>query len=189
MASNSFVELLRHTITASRPQRQQQPVRRAAPLTFTQDMGWKCQSGEGGRLEYTGYFQACSLRFRGEIYHEPDNSLYFYIHQPPIGLLQHTDYAGCFHPRDYGWYLISFKPYAKPANVDSGIYSIQQALGHLLDPGVTAVSSSQGSTASGEGVFCHRHQAWQADHRANADHSRLRRAQQNARRSASCFCP
>ena len=89
---------------------QRQPARRVAPLTFAQDMGWKSRPGQDGRTEYTGFFQACSLRWLGEIYHERDNTLHFYIHQPPIGLLRHTDYSGCFHARDHGWYLITFKP-------------------------------------------------------------------------------
>jgi hypothetical protein len=133
--NTSLAERLSRILSLPLPPQKRQPAQRAA-LTFAQDMGWKSQLGTGGRTEYTGFFQACSLRWKGFIYQELDNTLDFYILNPPVGLLRHTDYAGCFHARNDGWYLITFKPYAKPINVDSGISAIQRALAESIRAGL-----------------------------------------------------
>jgi hypothetical protein len=98
----------------------------AAPRNYAQDLGWKKQMSANGTV-YTGHYRAAGLRYDGWILWR-EKRPEFFILKPPIDLLRDTDYAGCFHARNDGWWLITFKPYDVPADVASGIAAIHKTL-------------------------------------------------------------
>src|SRR5690349_17233710 len=99
---------------------------KAAPKTYDQDLGWARKETMDGTV-YTGYFRAVGLRYEGWILQQR-KSLQFYILKPPIQLLRDTEFGGCFHAQNDGWWLIAFKPYHAPRDASSGIAAVQKAL-------------------------------------------------------------
>jgi hypothetical protein len=99
----------------------------AAPKDYAEELGWVRQR-TAESIVFTGYFRAPALRYRGWILQEQSGKFNFFIHRPPIELIRDTDSAGCFHPKNDGWWLITFKPDAQPADIASGIAAIQKVL-------------------------------------------------------------
>jgi len=92
-----------------------------------QELGWR-SSPAGDVVQFSGQFRLAGLRYDGYVRQELGGRLSFYIHNPPIVWLRETEYGGCFHPRDDGWWLVSFKPHEVPADASSGVAAIQIAL-------------------------------------------------------------
>jgi len=99
---------------------------RAALKNYADELGWTRRRAPDGAA-FTGYYRASGLRYEGWVV-EHDDKLLFYILRPPMNLLRETDFSGCFHARNDGWWLVSFKPDDRPADAASGIASIQKAL-------------------------------------------------------------
>jgi hypothetical protein len=99
----------------------------AAPRDYAQELGWSGQQTSEGTV-FKGHYRAPGLRYDGWILRSPDGKLSFYILRPPMDLIRDTDYSNCFHARNDGWWLITFKPYDMPADVASGVASIQKVL-------------------------------------------------------------
>ena len=97
-----------------------------APKTYAQELGWQGNRTNAG-IEHTGRYRAPGLQYRGWVL-QKNGGLQFFIHKPPMDLLHDTDFSGCFHARNDGWWLISFKPHAIPPDLASGIAAIQKAL-------------------------------------------------------------
>jgi hypothetical protein len=104
----------------------------AVPKDYTHELGWTHHRTADGTV-YTGHYRATGLRYQGWVLLNDKGKLSFYIHKPPMGLLRDTDYAGCFHFRNDGWCLVTFKPYDVPADVSSGIAAIQKALRNAFE--------------------------------------------------------
>ena len=100
---------------------------RAAPRSYSLDSGWSAQRQADGTV-HTGYYRAVGRTWQGWIYEGRKGKLECFIFQPPIELIRATEFAGCFHARGDDWWLITFKPSAKPDGVDSGIAAIQKTL-------------------------------------------------------------
>lgn len=103
--------------------------RTAPPVrTYARELGWSTQPGSPGGTVHRGYYRAFGLRWDGYVY-QSSKGLDFYILNPPMELIRDTDFGGCFHTAgNDGWWLIAFKPYAKPADLDSGVAAIQYVL-------------------------------------------------------------
>jgi hypothetical protein len=99
----------------------------AAPKNYAQDLGWKSRKTSNGVL-YTGYYRAYGLRYEGSVLKAHDGKLTFLIRKPPIELLRDTEFGGCFHAADDGWWLVAYKPWSLPADAPSGIAAIQKTL-------------------------------------------------------------
>lgn len=94
---------------------------------YSDDLGWQRQRTAEG-IVHSGTYRGPAVRYSGWIL-EDNDTLAFYIYKPPINLLRDTEYGQCFHPqKDGDWWLIGFRPYARPADVSSGIAAIQKAL-------------------------------------------------------------
>lgn len=100
----------------------------AAPKNYRQQLGWQSRES-GDDLIFTGQYRVSGLRYDGWVRRDASRKLSFFIRNPPIEWLRDTEYGGCFHPRNDGWWLIGFKPNDTPADVSSGIAAIQKALG------------------------------------------------------------
>jgi hypothetical protein len=95
---------------------------------YSQDSGWR-RDMTGKGMVYTGYYRVPGLRYSGWVSQKWSGTLLFYILNPPIALLRETEFGGCFHfAGNDGWWLISFRPEARPPDVDSGVAAIQLAL-------------------------------------------------------------
>lgn len=99
----------------------------AAPKTYKDELGWRSHPTAEG-ITHTGYYRVYTLKYRGWILQKPDGKFQFFIQRPPFSLIKHTEFAGCFHEREGGVWLITFKPYALPNTVSSGIVAIQNAM-------------------------------------------------------------
>lgn len=102
---------------------------RAAPpiRTYARELGWTSQPSREGGTIHQGYYRALGLRWDGYV-HQTFKGLDFFILNPPIQLIRDTNFGGCFHARNDGWWLVAFKPDAKPSDLDSGVAAIQHVL-------------------------------------------------------------
>ena len=98
----------------------------AAPRTYSEELGWTAERTAQG-IVYKGNYLVRSLRYQGWVLQQ-DRKLQFYILNPPIQLLRETNFGACFHIRNDGWWLISFKPHDIPADLASGVAGIQKTL-------------------------------------------------------------
>lgn len=102
--------------------------RTAVPVrTYARELGWTSQPSREAGTIHRGYFRALGLRWDGYVY-QTSKGLDFYILNPPIQLIRDTDFSGCFHAANDGWWRITFKPYALACDLDSGVAAIQHVL-------------------------------------------------------------
>ena len=94
--------------------------------TYARELGWASKPSPPGTV-HTGYYRAVGLRWQGHVY-QTSKALDFYILKPPVDLIRDTDFGGCFHARNDGWWLVAFRPEAIPPDLDSGVAAIQYVL-------------------------------------------------------------
>lgn len=100
---------------------------RSGVRTFSRDLGWTSEFQCDGSKVHRGLFMAVGLRWQGYV-HQKSGKLEFFIQNPPIQMIRDTEFSGCFHARNDGWWFIGFKPEALPADLDSGIAAVQHVL-------------------------------------------------------------
>ena len=94
---------------------------------------------------------ARGLRPAGLAIKVPDGRVFFFIHNPPIGFIRESRWAGCFHqlsnvgpvhalfrtvigkPVD-GWYYITFAHAETPQGPDEGIAGVNRVLNSAIRP-------------------------------------------------------
>jgi hypothetical protein len=108
------------------------PWKRKPLKVYAEELGWQSRTTNDG-LVHTGNYRAAGLKYSGWILEKVGGKFQFFIHNPPIKLLRSTDFAGCFHACNDGWYLIAFKPHSVPAEISSGIAAVQKALRNAFE--------------------------------------------------------
>jgi hypothetical protein len=95
-------------------------------LPYWQERGWT-RSGD----TYTGEYQTAHGSFRGEIEDRGRGNIRFFLFDPPDALRSSSHWA-CFQPRGWGRYLVHMA--RRPADVASGILTIERLLAECLAP-------------------------------------------------------
>ncbi len=95
--------------------------------TFSRDLGWTSEAQREGGTVHRGFFRATGLRWQGYV-RQKSGKLDFFVLNPPIQMIRDTQFSGCFHARNDGWWFIGFRPEALPPDVDSGIAAVQHVL-------------------------------------------------------------